>query len=112
MFRYVFSSLISATLFFEIKTMVETKFSLGKIVATPGAIEALNESGQTPEFFLEQHAAGDWGTVDDEDWQLNDQAFKEGSRILSAYQTLKGTKIWIITEHDRSVTTILLPSDY
>ncbi len=91
---------------------VNTKFPLGQIVATPGAIEAMEESGQTADFFLDQHAAGNWGTVDEEDWQANDQALVEGTRILSAYQTLKGVKIWVITEHDRSATTCLLPSDY
>jgi hypothetical protein len=88
------------------------KFALGQVVATPGAIEAMNESGQTPDFFLDRHIQGDWGIVDAEDWQANDQALVEGSRLLSAYSTLKGVKIWVITEHDRSVTTILLPSDY
>jgi hypothetical protein len=89
-----------------------TKFPLGQIVATPGAIEALEESGQTPGFFLDQHASGDWGIVGQEDWKLNDQALKDGERILSAYRTLKGKKLWVITEADRSVTTLLLPDEY
>lgn len=92
--------------------MTATKFSLGQIVATPGAIEVMQESGQTADFFLDQHRAGNWGIVDAEDWSLNDQALVDGDRLLSAYMTLKGVKLWIITEHDRSVTTILLPSDY
>ncbi len=72
----------------------------------------MQESGQAADFFLDQHHAGNWGIVDAEDWQLNDTALVDGDRLLSAYMTLKGVKLWIITEHDRSVTTILLPSDY
>ena len=93
------------------------KFSLGQIVATPGAIEAMDESGQNAAFFLARHASGDWGEVTPEDWQLNDEAMVDGSRLLSAYRTLKGKKIWIITEATddnghRAATTILLPEDY
>lgn len=93
------------------------KFGLGGLVATPGAIEAMQESGQDASFFLNQHVAGNWGVVDPEDWQANQQALVDGSRILSAYRTLKGVKIWIITEatdddSHRAVTTILLPEDY
>jgi hypothetical protein len=97
--------------------MTETKFPLGRLVATPGAIETMRESGQTPAFFLDQHASGNWGVVDEEDWQLNDVALKDGSRILSAYLTLKGKRLWIITEATndnghRESTTILLPDEY
>ena len=92
--------------------MSAAKFALGQIVSTPGALEAMAESGQTPEFFLQRHASGDWGQVDQEDWQLNDEAVKEGTRLLSAYTTLKGRKLWVITEWDRSSTTLLLPEDY
>src|SRR5271157_4879146 len=93
------------------------KFGLGQIVATPRAIEAMEESGQAPDFFLNRHAAGDWGQVDTEDWQSNDQALVDGSRLLSAYTTLKGKKLWVITEAKddeghRAATTILLPEDY
>jgi hypothetical protein len=88
------------------------KFSLGQVVATPGAIEAMAASGQTPALFLQRHVTGDWGEVNREDRRLNDEAFMEGSRLLSACRTLKGTKLWIITEADRSVTTILLPDEY
>jgi hypothetical protein len=97
--------------------MTGTKFPLGQLAATPGALEALQESGQTPGLFLSRHASGDWGDVDEEDWALNDQALVDGSRILSAYRTLKGKKLWIITEAadddgQRAVTTILLPEEY
>lgn len=97
--------------------MTATKFPIGQLVATPGAIEAMEESGQTPDFFLDRHVQGDWGEVDAEDWQSNDQALVDGSRLLSAYKTLKGKKLWIITEATddegkRAATTILLPEDY
>jgi hypothetical protein len=97
--------------------MPTLKFPLGQLVATPAAIEAMEEGGQTPDFFLKCHVQGDWGEVDAEDWQSNDQALVDGSRILSAYRTLKGKKIWIITEAQddagkRAATTILLPEDY
>jgi hypothetical protein len=92
--------------------MTSTKFSLGQTVATPGALEALEVSGQTPDDFLARHAAGDWGELSTDDWKLNEDALNNGSRILSAYRTLKGKKLWIITEADRSSTVILLPSEY
>lgn len=92
---------------------MKSKFSLGQIVITPGARDAIAESGQTPEFFLDRHAQGDWGCVDEEDWAANDQSLKDGTRLLSAYQTLKGSvKIWVITEADRSSTCLLRPEEY
>ena len=97
--------------------MPTSKFPLGRIVATPGALEVIEESGQAPAFLLDRHVAGHWGEVDSEDWQLNDQALTDGSRLLSAYRTQKGKKLWIITEAaddqgHRVVTTILLPDEY
>ena len=88
------------------------KFSLGSPVATPGALAALERAGQSPADFLTRHATGDWGEVDSEDWKLNDAAVKAGERILSAYRTKAGERIWIITEADRSSTCILLPDEY
>ena len=88
------------------------KFSLGQIVGTPGALEALDRASQKPEFFLTKHARGDWGLMCAVDKQLNEESLKEEGRIHSAYKTLKGEDIWIITEADRSTTTILLPDDY
>jgi hypothetical protein len=93
------------------------KFPLGAVVATPGALEAMEEAGQTPAFFLNKHVAGDWGEVSPDDWQLNDLALVDGSRVLSAYRTLKGKKLWIITEAvddngHRTATTLLLPEEY
>jgi hypothetical protein len=98
--------------------MDQAKFSLGRIVITPGAIDALGTTGQDPGPFLLRHAAGDWGDLDPEDIQTNDQAIiHEGDadrqqRVLSSYRTSAGAKLWIITEWDRSVTTILLPDEY
>src|SRR5262249_33560903 len=73
-------------------------FKLGQVVATPGAIEALEKAGQAPWEFLVLHAAGNWGIVSDEDKEANDQSVKDGSRILSAYHLKTGVKIWVITE--------------
>jgi hypothetical protein len=92
---------------------MKAKIRLGQLVATLGALQALQESGQSPLDFVSRHAAGDWGAVDAEDWKLNDRAVIEGSRILSAYVLNDGTtKVWVITEADRSSTVILLPSEY
>ncbi|MBY0523626.1 MAG: hypothetical protein K2R98_09505 [Gemmataceae bacterium] len=87
-------------------------FKLGRLLMTPGAMEALQASRQSPWAFLTRHMAGDWGEVDSEDKALNDAAVKDGTRILSAYTTASGTRLWIITEADRSATTILLPDEY
>lgn len=88
------------------------KFSLGQIVATPGALRALEEAQQGAQEFLARHQRGDWGEVDSEDSQENEFSLKHGFRLLSAYRTAKGVKLWVITEADRSVTTILLPDEY
>lgn len=88
------------------------KFRLGRLVSTPGALAAINDSGETPWTFLIRHMAGDWGCLDNEDKQLNDQALKDNSRIFSAYTTAKGARLYVITEADRSATTILLPEEY
>ena len=93
------------------------KFALGQILATPGALEALEASSQQPLEFLARHVSGDWGDLCVEDRQLNDDSLIDGSRILSAYHTSKGVKLWVITEATdesghRSATTILLPEEY
>ena len=88
------------------------KFAIGQIVATPGALEALKNAGQTPDFFLDKHVQGDWGEVCDEDKLANDEALVNGERILSAYRTLRNEKIWVITEADRSSTCLLKPEEY
>ena len=87
-------------------------FPLGQVFATPGALAALEEAGQRPEEFLARHVTGDWGVVSEEDKQENDFSVENGFRILSSYLTNKGIKIWVISEHDRSVTTILTPLEY
>jgi len=95
----------------------QTNFSLGRVLSTPGAIEALEKAGQTANEFLQRHARGEWGDVCEDDRRLNDEALLDGSRLLSAYRTALGEKIWIITEAvedagKRAATTILLPSEY
>ena len=87
-------------------------FELGQIVATPGALRALQKAEQLPAEFLDRHVAGDWGDLCEEDQQENAFSVRHGFRILSAYTTAAGEKIWIITEADRSATTLLLPEDY
>jgi len=88
------------------------KFSPGSIVATPGALAALEASGDDLMAYLVRHIAGDWGEVDEQDRRENELSLVRGFRLLSAYTLNSGTKIWIITEADRSVTTVLLPEEY
>ncbi len=93
------------------------KFSLGRIVSTPGALHALQDSGQSASEFLARHVTGDWGDLDDEDKSLNNAALIDGSRLLSAYQTRKGEKLWVITEAVNEVglrysTCLLRPDEY
>jgi len=82
------------------------RFSLGQVVATPGALEALRETGQLPFVFLHRHQTGDWGDLCEEDKAENELSVAQGYRILSAYTLTTGVKIWLITEYDRSVTTL------
>ncbi len=88
------------------------RFPLGQLVATPGALRALQEAGQHPLEFIARHVADDWGELCDEDKQANEEALREDLRILSAYTTSAGEALWVITEADRSATTMLLPEDY
>ena len=93
-------------------------FSLGQVLATPDALEALEKAGQTPSELLARHVRGDWGeALCDEDKALNDEALKDGSRLLSAYRLRTGTKVWVISEAEnddgqRAATTVLLPENY
>ena len=87
-------------------------FSLGEVVATRGAIAAMEAAGDNPILFLLRHLSGDWGEMCDDDWALNDESLKSGGRLHSAYDTSKGERIWVITEWDFSVTTLLLPDEY
>ena len=82
------------------------------MVATPGALESLKVAQQNPVELISRHVKGDWGDLDEEDRQENELSLKQGFRILSAYTLPTGVKVWIITEADRSSTTILLPSEY
>ena len=85
---------------------------LGRVVATPAALTALEAADATPLPFIVRHASGDWGDVDADDAAANDSAVVYYGRVLSVYTLATGQAIWIITEADRSVTTVLLPSDY
>lgn len=87
-------------------------FSLGQILATPGAIEALVEAQQSPVELITRHVTGDWGDLVAEDIRENEYSLKHGLRIFSSYRLSTGVKLWLITEYDRSVTTLLLPSEY
>ena len=90
-----------------------TRFALGQTFITPGAEEALMIAGQTAIEFVRRHMSCDWGSeLSDEDVQENELSLKEGFRLLSAYRTGKGQKLWIITEADRSATTVLTPAEY
>ena len=106
------------------------RFPLGRLLVTPGALEALavaeahrghgarrggaeaDVTGSVLAQLIARHASGDWGTVDAEDWAANDRAVREGTRLLSAYVLDTGERVWIITEADRSATSIILPSEY
>lgn len=92
-------------------------FTPGVLLATPGAMEAFERNGQTPFEFLNRHLSGDWGDLDQEDRQANQQALVDGSRLLSAYRLTDGTKLWLITEAvgengRRESSTFLRPEDY
>ena len=88
------------------------RFFLGALRTTPGARDALETAGVTATALLSRHVRGDWGTVDRHDAAANDDAVKHGDRILSSYLIGADVKVWVITEADRSATTILLPEDY
>jgi hypothetical protein len=94
------------------KRLNKPRFSLGRVLATPGALEALKQANQTPLPFLARHQAGDWGEVCREDARENELSLQHGFRLLSAYSLSTGRKLWIITEADRSATTLLLPEEY
>jgi len=88
-------------------------FKLGQVVATPGALRALEENIVDSWELLQRHANGDWGCVPEEDAQENKLSVENGYRILSSYPLNdRGDKLWIITEADRSYTTLLLPEEY
>lgn len=88
------------------------RFALGQTVVTAGVNELILAGAFDPLDLLMRHQSGDWGEVCAEDRQVNEDALKYGNRILSAYSLPDGTKLWVITEADRSVTTLLFPSEY
>lgn len=96
---------------------MNAKFQPGTVVATPGAVEALADSGQDAGFFLGKHLSGDWGEVDADDQKANDHSLIDGSRLLSSYRTLKGVVIWVLTEAEgddgqRASTCLTTPEEY
>ena len=92
------------------KTIPVAVFRLGRIVTTPNVLQSITQDDILTG--IQRHQAGDWGSLPEEDRAANDCALARGGRILSAYQAVNGTKFWLITEADRSKTTILLPEDY
>lgn len=106
------------------------RFSLGRLYATQGALSLLADTRDAGKPYSVQHAAqaadpmaqvlplvlrhstGDWGDVEREDWAANDDALVNGGRLFSAYQLTATARVWIITEADRSATTVLLPDEY
>ncbi len=84
-------------------------FPLGRVVATPGALDLIGHGGCLA--LLSRHAAGDWGVLDSHDRRANERALRDGTRLFSSYETASG-KVWVITEADRSSTCLLLPSEY
>jgi hypothetical protein len=89
-------------------------FNLGRVIATPGAMELLTSVGESSARLLERHASGDWGEVPPEDARENERSLKYGWRLMSFYPVgeADGERVWIITEADRSSTCLLLPSEY
>lgn len=92
--------------------MTTAKFPFGRLVAAPGALRAFQRAGVSPLDYLRRHRSGDWGDLDEHDRRENELSLVAGLRLLSAYHLNDGTKIWIITEADRSATTFLLPEEY
>lgn len=103
---------------YTVKTSGPPLFDLGQVVATPAALAHLEMHGLFPSVLLSQHLHGDWGLVDVHDAKCNDEALRNGGRILSAYE-VEGVRIWVITEAEtegpgrrRASTCLLLPSEY
>ncbi len=97
---------------FEMLNEPKVLFPLGEVYLTIGAREALEESNQTAIEFLARHQWGDYGDICEDDRRENELSVKENFRILSAYKTSEDVKVWVITEADRSSTTLLLPEEY
>jgi hypothetical protein len=92
-----------------------SRFELGRVVATPSALEVLSQQGVSPAELLARHVSGDWGEVCAEDAEMNERSVRNGWRILSVYETNPrgvSRKVWLLTEADRSSTCLLLPNEY
>jgi hypothetical protein len=94
------------------KTERKPLFDLGQLVATPGALAALEKSGESPMDFLTRHVTGDWGEIPEEDKKENQFSLDRGFRLMSSYRTNANDVVWVITESSRSHTTLLLASEY
>lgn len=92
--------------------MATQLFCLGKVAATPEALTELEHAGQKPVQFLRRHLAGDWGDLDNHDRAVNQWSLTNDGRLFSSYRLASGKTLWVITEADRSVTTLLLPEEY
>lgn len=92
--------------------MTKLLFRLGQVMATPGALEAMQVSGDDAEVFLLRHVTGDWGDLCQEDKKENEFSLNRHLRLLSAYELANGQRLWVITDADRSATTLLLPQEY
>ena len=93
-------------------TVTTSCLLLGQMVMTQGAAAALDEANQSPFEFLNRHQRGDWGDVCEEDRRENELSLKQGFRLLSVYRTKEGVKLYVITEWDRSITTLLRSDEY
>ncbi len=94
------------------KRPIADLFELGKVVATPAALKLLLEKRLEPLNYVNRHRLGDWGEVDALDLQTNEAALNEGGRLFSSYEVEGQARVWVITEADRSFTTLLTPEDY
>jgi hypothetical protein len=88
------------------------KFDMGLVYATNGALAAFEKTDESSLVYLMRHVSGDWGDVSEDDRRSNAFALDNGLRLFSAFHLADGTKLWVITEADRSMTTMLLPSEY
>ena len=94
------------------KTERKPMFQPGQLVATPGALAALEKAGQSPMDFFSRHVMGDWGELSEDDHKENQLSLEKGFRLLSSFRTNAGDRLWVITEANRSHSTILLPEEY
>ena len=94
------------------KTEGKPLFDLGQLVATPGALAALEKTGQSPMEFVSRHVTGDWGELSEEDRKENQLSLERGFRLLSSYRTNANEVVWVVTEGSRTHTTLLLPEEY